>query len=267
MYPELFHIGSFPIRSYGLMLALSFLVGVFYIERMARRDGKPFEPLLIIAYINIIGGVVGARLAYVLFHLDEFAGRWADTFNPFGGDGYGIAGLNMQGGVILAIIGTFLYCRWKKHSVLEMFDYFAPTVGLGLGITRIGCFLNGCCFGTPTDLPWGISFPVGSLPYTVFGTDHLHPSQIYSSLYGLLLFGLLHWMGKHKRFHGQLVAVLLMVEAVFRYAIEYVRHYEDAMHIDILGMHPTYNHLMSISLFTAGLLIYVLAGKRKRVEA
>jgi phosphatidylglycerol:prolipoprotein diacylglycerol transferase len=263
MCPELFHIGDFPVRAYGVMLAISFLVGVFYIERVTKRDGLRFDTYLIIAYLNIAAGVIGARLAYVLFHLDEFSGRWEATFNPFAGGQYGIAGLNMQGGVILAVIVTWLFCRAKEMSVLQVYDYFAPTVGLGLGITRIGCFLNGCCFCTPTVLPWGVAFPDGSMPHAVFGELHLHPSQIYSSAYGIVLFLLLHHLLKRRRFDGQVVAVLFMIEAVFRYAIEYVRYYESAMHFDLLGMHPTYNQIMSIALFVLGLVIYIWGNRRR----
>ncbi len=256
MCPELFEIGPFPIRSYGLMLSLSFLLGLMYVQWVTKKDNKQFDHFLALAYIMIAGGVIGARLFYVLFHLSDFANDWTSTFNPFANDSYGIAGLNLYGGVVLAVIGSFLYCRWKKLPVLETFDYFAPTVGLGLGITRIGCFLNGCCYGTPTDLPWGVQFPAGSIPDYVFHSQHLHPSQIYSSLYGMVLFVFLHWLMKRKQFAGQLVAIFFMAEAVFRYAIEYVRYYEDAMHFDLMGMHPTWNQVISISLFLLGLGIY-----------
>ena len=256
MLPELFHIGPFPIRGYGLMLAISFFLGVLCIRHITKRDEKPFEPFLTIAYIMILGGVIGARLFYILFHINEFQGRWMDAVNPFSGSEFGIAGLNLYGGVIVAVVGTFVYCRMKKLSILEVFDSFAPTLGIGLAFTRIGCFLNGCCFGTPTELPWGVAFPIGSIPYSVYGNLHLHPSQLYSSLYGILLFLLLHFMMKRKKFTGQLVAVLFMVEAIFRFLIEYVRFYEDAMFIKLGGWQPTYNHLMSISLFLLGLGIY-----------
>ncbi len=185
MYPELFHIGPITIRSYGVMLAIAFFASVLYVKYVASRDNKPFERFLTIAYIMIFGGIIGARLFYVLFHLEEFAGNWTASFNPFASHEFGIAGLNVYGGVIVAIIGTFVYCRWRKISTLEVFDYFSPAFGLGLGIARIGCFLNGCCFGTPTDLPWGISFTPGSIPYAVYFDAPLHPSQLYTSLYGL----------------------------------------------------------------------------------
>ena len=262
MLPELFNIGPIPIRSYGLMLAISFFVGVMYVKYVTKRDNKPFEPYLSIAYIMIFAGVIGARVSYVLFHLSEFQGHWLDTFNPFGSNEFGIAGLNLYGGVVLAIISTFIYCRLKNLSILEVFDYFSPTLALGLGITRIGCFLNGCCFGTPTDLPWGVSFPEGSIPYHIFGSQHLHPSQLYSSLYGIGLFFVLNYMMQRKKFTGQIVAILFMVEAAFRYLIEYVRYYEDAMYVSFLGFNPTYNHLISISLFLLGLGIYLYQSKK-----
>jgi phosphatidylglycerol:prolipoprotein diacylglycerol transferase len=262
MLPELFNIGPIPIRSYGLMLAISFFLGVLYVRHVTKRDNKPFEPYLTVAYIMIFGGILGARLFYVLFHIDEFSGHWLDSINPFAGGNFGIAGLNLYGGVIVAIVGTFIYCRLKKLSLLEVFDYFSPTLGLGLAFTRVGCFLNGCCFGTPTDLPWGVSFPTGSIPYYIFGEVALHPSQLYSALYGLGLFVLLHFMMKKKKFTGQLVAILFMVEAVFRYIIEYVRYYEDAMYFEVFGMNPTYNHLISISLFLLGLIIYIIQSKK-----
>lgn len=264
MCPELFHIGPIPIRSFGLMLALSFFAGVFYVKKQADRNRYPFEPLLNVAYILIIGGILGARVTYVLLHLDEFAGRWTDSFNPFGSEEFGIAGLNLYGGVILGILGAWAYCYFKNLNILQVFDYFAPTLALGIGITRIGCFLNGCCFGTPTDLSWGISFPAGTLPYAVFGDQHLHPSQIYSSLYGFILFFLLHFLNKRKSFFGQPVAVLFMAEAVFRFSIEYVRYYEDAMYFRVDGFMPTYNQAVSVTLFLIGAMLYLVRRKAKR---
>lgn len=262
MYPELFHIGPIPIRSYGLMLAISFFLGVWYVKHVTSRDKKPFEPFLTIAYIMIFAGILGARFTYVVLHLDEFADNWTASFNPFGSDRFGIAGLNMYGGVVIAVIGTILFCRWKKISALEVFDYFSPTLGLGLALARIGCFLNGCCFGTPTDLPWGVSFPPDSIPYSVYLDAQLHPSQLYSSLYGLVLFLFLHFMMKRKQFTGQLVALLFMIEAVFRFAIEYVRFYEDEMYFHLDGLQPTYNQVISLLLFLLGLGIYILQKQR-----
>ncbi len=258
MFPEILKLGPIAIRSYGLMLAISFFLGILYVRHMTKDKPENFDRLLTVAYILIIGAIIGARLSYVLFHLEDFSGNYLNAFNPFSSDQFGIAGLNLYGGIIGAIIGSFVYLKMKGMSVLTTFDTFAPTIGIGLAFTRIGCYLNGCCYGTPTDLPWGVTFPEGSIPYYVFGSVALHPSQIYSALYGVLLFVILHKVLKNKKFRGEVVGLLFMIEAVFRYGIEYVRHYEEAMHIDVLGMHPTYNHLISISLFVLGLFIYIV---------
>ncbi len=262
MYPELIKIGPIAIRSYGVMLALSFILGILYVYRESRKSNRDFTDLLTLAYIMIIAGVLGARLFYVLFHIEEFTGNWFDTINPFHSDHIGIAGLNLYGGVVLAVIASFVYLRMKKQPVLATFDLFAPTVGLGLIFTRIGCFLNGCCFGTPGSLPWCVHFPTGSIPDSVFPGLAIHPAQLYSSLYGLLLFVFLHWRLHRKHFDGEIVAWLFMIEAVFRYAIEYVRYYENAMHFHFLGMYPTWNQIISISLFVLGLVIYMIQRKR-----
>lgn len=267
MCPELFHIGPLPIRGYGVMLALSFFFGVLYIRHICRRYDRPFEQYLTIAYIMIFGGVIGARLFYILFHLSDFSGNWNAAFNPFSSESFGIAGLNLYGGVLVAIAGTLAYTRWKDLSVLDTFDYFSPTLGLGLAITRIGCFLNGCCFGTPTDLPWGMVFPEGSIPSYVYQEAALHPAQLYSSLYGLGLFVLLHYLMKRRAFVGQLVAILFMIEALFRFAIENVRFYETAMRFSWGSLEPTYNQLISLGMFVLGLGIYIWQSRHGRIRS
>jgi phosphatidylglycerol:prolipoprotein diacylglycerol transferase len=264
MCPELFKIGPIAIRGYGLMLTISFLLGLYYIYRTSHKYKINFDHLLNIAFLMIFGGVLGARLFYVLFHIDEFSGHWLNSINPFQSEQFGIAGLNLYGGVLTAIVLSFIYIHRKRMPLLATFDIFAPTLGLGLIFTRIGCFMNGCCFGTPTNMPWGVVFPNGSIPYYIFGDAHLHPAQLYSSLYGLFLFLFLHWRLKRKSFDGQVVALLFMIEAIFRYLIEYVRYYESEMHFNFMGMSPTYNQAISIMLFALGLVIYIVQFKSQR---
>ncbi|MDZ4723449.1 MAG: prolipoprotein diacylglyceryl transferase [candidate division Zixibacteria bacterium] len=267
MQPELFYIGSFPIRAFGLMLALTFLFGVWYVQRVAAKTGKSPDYYLTITYIFIFGGIVGARLGYVVLHWSEFSNNLGAIFNPFHSDpggGFGIAGLNLYGGVLLAILSAYTYCKIKKQAVLEVFDIFSPTLAMGIGITRIGCFLNGCCFGTPTGLPWGVQFPDHSIPWMIFRDQHLHPAQIYSSAYGFLLFFVLHQLLKRRQFAGQVVAVLFMAEALFRFLIEFVRYYEEEMIFSIGGIEPTWNQVVSLALFLLGLGIYI---SQRRIKA
>jgi len=246
------------------MLTISFLLGVFYIYRMSQKYKYDFNRLLTISYIMIFGGVAGARLFYVLFHLEEFSGNWGAAINPFHSGEFGIQGLNLYGGILTAVVLSFLYINSRKMSVLKTFDLFAPTIGLGLIFTRVGCFLNGCCFGVPTSLPWGIKFPVNSIPAYIFDSQPIHPTQLYSSLYGLILFLILHWRFKHKQFDGQVLSMLFMIEAVFRFLIEDVRYYESEMVFRFLGSEVTYNQVIAVVLFAAGLVLYIVQYRRFR---
>lgn len=250
------------------MLAISFFVGILYIRRRAFSEKIDVNFVLNLAFVVIFTGIIGARLFYVLFHWSEFASDWWAAINPFRSGGeFGIAGLNLYGGVVLAIIATLVYVHWKKQPLWQTVDIFAPAVALGIFISRIGCFLNGCCFGTPCDLPIGVSFPEGSIPYYQFGATPLHPTQLYSSLYGLLLFFALHYFDKHKRFFGATFALLLMIEAVFRFLIEYVRYYEPEMVTHLFGIQFTYNHLIAIGLFLFGLILWIVLSRRPELVA
>lgn len=267
MFPELFKIGPITLRSYGLMLAISFFAGLYYVYQRARREGVSENFVLNLGFLSILSGIIGARLFFVFFHWSEFSTNPLNAFNPFAsGTQIGIAGLNLYGGVICAIVTAVIYCLLKKQRLWQIFDIFAPAIALGIFLTRIGCFLNGCCFGTPTELPWCVHFPSGSIPYFQFGDQCLHPAQLYSSLYGLLLFLLLHWLDKRKTFYGSTFSFLLISEAFFRYLIEYVRYYEPEMVTTVLGVSFTYNHLIAILLFLTGIVLRPLLAKRQSVN-
>ncbi len=263
MHPEIFHMGALAIRSYGVMLALSFILGIWYVSRMSRGTELIFSRILILSYIMILGGVIGARLFYVLFHLGEFSGHWLDTINPFQSDCMGIAGLNMYGGIFVGLTMALIYLKLTGQKILWTLDLFAPTIGLGLFFTRIGCFLNGCCFGIPTNCFLSVTFPPGSMPWFIFGDIPIHPAQLYSSLSGLVLFLFLHWKLKNKQFDSEIIAWLLMLEACFRFAIEYVRYYEAAMLVRILGFDMTWNQVMAPIMMAGGVFLYL----RRRLKS
>jgi phosphatidylglycerol:prolipoprotein diacylglycerol transferase len=265
MFPEIFSLGPIALRSYGLMLAISFFLGLFYVDRRARREGLPENFVLNLGFISIVGGVVGARLFFVFFHWSDFSSNLLNAFNPFAsGEQIGIAGLNLYGGVVLAIVLGVLYCIYRRQPIWQVFDIFAPAIALGIFVTRIGCFLNGCCYGTPCDLPWAVHFPPGSIPFMQFGDVGLHPAQLYSSAYGLLLFLVLSMIDRRKRFYGLTFSYLLMFEAFFRYLIEYVRYYEPEMITGVLGVSFTWNHLIAVLLFVIGLALRVILGRYGR---
>jgi phosphatidylglycerol:prolipoprotein diacylglycerol transferase len=161
MHPRLFEIPfiNWPVPTYGVMMVVGFLSAVFIIRRLSR-DITP-DPQMITngALYSLIAGVVGSRLFYVLHHFEQFRGRPLSFFAVWQG------GLELLGGVILAITVILLFLRYHKLPVRRYLDILAIGLMAALVFGRIGCFLNGCCFGRPTDLAWGIRFPYGSDAY------------------------------------------------------------------------------------------------------
>jgi len=161
MFPELFKIPfvELTVKSYGLMMVIAFLAAISLIRRLSR-DITPNPQLITNAGLySLIGGVVGARLFYVVHYFDQFQGRLFSVFAIWQG------GLELLGGIILAIAVIFFYLWYHKLPIRRYLDILAVGLMLALALGRIGCFLNGCCFGKPTELPWGVRFPYGSFAY------------------------------------------------------------------------------------------------------
>jgi len=162
MHPTLFNLGPLPIRSYGFMMMLGFLVSIHLAARRARRCGADEELILNLGLISLIVGIMGARFFYVVHYLPTFL----KTDNPlFAAINLTSGGLEFYGGFLAAVVVIIVYLRLKKRSIRWYLDILAPSIMLGLAFGRIGCFLNGCCWGAPTKMPWAITFPYGSLPF------------------------------------------------------------------------------------------------------
>jgi len=161
MYPELFEIPftHLTVKSYGLMMVVGFMSAVFLIRRLSR-DITPNPQLITNAALySLIAGIVGARLFYVIHYFEKFKTDLSSVFAIWQG------GLELLGGVILAIMVIVLYMRHHKLAVRKYLDILAVGLMLALAFGRIGCFLNGCCFGKPTNMPWGVRFPYDSHAY------------------------------------------------------------------------------------------------------
>jgi len=161
MHPELFRIPftTLTVKSYGSMMVIGFLAAVYIIRRLSRNITP--DPLMITncSLYALIAGVVGARIFYVIHYFDKFRDDLASVFAIWQG------GLELLGGVVAAIIVVVLYVRYHKLPVRRYLDILVIGLMLALAFGRIGCFLNGCCFGRPTDLPWAVRFPYGSYAY------------------------------------------------------------------------------------------------------
>ncbi|HDP98690.1 MAG TPA: prolipoprotein diacylglyceryl transferase [bacterium] len=271
MHSKLFQIGPLEIHSYGLMLALSFLVGIYFSMYRAKKQAIDPNKIADLAIIIVISAILGARFLYVIFHLEEFSGHWLDMINPFQSSGQvGIAGLTMLGGFVAAVVFGILYLKIKKLPTLKITDITIPAVAIGIFLTRIGCYLNGCCFGLPTESALGVVFPSESPAGFCFPDQHIHPAQLYSSFYGLAIFLLLMFFERHKKFDGFLLYLFFILYGVSRLVVDFYRYYENNMVIIQLGNLPiSVNQGISVLMILvgAGLITYNLKWKPKTSDA
>ncbi|OGX32122.1 MAG: prolipoprotein diacylglyceryl transferase, partial [Omnitrophica WOR_2 bacterium RIFCSPHIGHO2_01_FULL_48_9] len=170
MFPIILKIGPVTIYSYGLMMAVAVMVCVFLLSRDARSLGISSEKIFDFVFWVVLSGIAGARLFFILLNLDYFVRDPLEIVMLQKG------GLAWQGSLIAGTVAALVYIRKQKLPLAPFLDIIAPYVALGQAIGRLGCFLNGCCYGKP--LAWGIYFPVHQAS--------LHPTQLYDAL-GLVL--------------------------------------------------------------------------------
>ncbi len=259
MHPILFNIGPIPIHSYGVMLAIAFLSALYISSKRAEKVNISKDLIMDLAFWIILSAILGARLYYVILHPEEFKGHWLDTINPFGKEQFGIGGLVMLGGMYGVIITSFIFLKIKKAPFLKIADIISPTIGLGIFVTRIGCFLNGCCYGKCTTLPIGVSFkfdsPAGHFMQQM-SCHSLHPSQLYLSSGGLIIFSLLLLLDRFKKFEGQTFFSLIALYSILRFVVDYTRFYLPDERIITLSHNQFLCILMFATAIISGIIIY-----------
>jgi phosphatidylglycerol---prolipoprotein diacylglyceryl transferase len=242
MHRTLIDLGIFKIHSYGFFLALSFGLGIWLAGRRAEKRGIPAERITDVSLVIVLATVIGARALYVAAHWDTFATRIGDIFRTWEG------GLTMYGGAIPATILGMWYLRRAGVDMWKAADAIAPSMAIGLGFTRIGCFLSGCCFGTPTDLPWGCVFPAGSHAASVFPGVAIHPAQLYASFGGFAIGAFLLYLDRRRLPTGTLFLLFLALYSVLRTLLDLVRTY-DATAYPIEAVPITLNQWISFVVF------------------
>lgn len=237
MHPDLFKFGALTIHSYGVMMALAFSAGIAVSIIFGKREGLNTEKVFDGVLWVMISSIIGARVFYVV----EFWENFKDTREIFM---LWQGGLVFYGGLTFAIAALIVWSKKNKLSVFKILDIAAPAAALGYAIGRIGCFLNGCCYGVPADLPWAAKFP--NL------IDARHPTQLYSSFSGLDIFLALIILYNFKKFDGQIFSLGLIFYSVYRFFIEFFR--ENPRYI--LGLSEA--QLISIGLFLLMAVIYAI---------
>ena len=230
MHPEIAHWGFVHVRSYGVMMVVAFLVGTWIALREARRLRLDEDKLVAVIFIALVSAVLGARALYVVEHVDEFRQQW------FG----------------------LLAARQAGLPMWVVADALTPSIALGTAFGRVGCFLNGCCYGRPTHLPWGVVFPPDSFAGLEFGTTPVHPAQLYAAGTGLFLFLLTWGLRRHLTPPGTLFWLFIALFALIRIPLDFTRAYEaEARVLDLGRVSITESQLTSVALALFAALMIV----------
>lgn len=215
MHPVLFHIGKLHVYSYGLMIAIGIVVGLFLARRQAVREGINPDKIVDIAFYILLAALIGSRLLFVLTNFGEYFADPIKILKIWEG------GLVFYGGLIPAVAIGIWYIKRLGLPLWQVTDIFAPSVAIGHAFGRIGCFLAGCCYGMPSSLPWAVTFtdPRSLAPQGI----PLHPTQLYSSLGLFATFAFLIWLRKRKTFPGELLWSYILVYSIVRFFMEFLR--------------------------------------------
>ncbi len=212
-----FQFGPLTITWYGMMAGIGAIVGLMCLRRLkkfaAMNDDQVYDLLL----YAMIAGIIGGRLFYVIQFWSQFRYNRLEIIMINRG------GLVFYGGFFLSVIAIYVFSKRNKLSFIRVIDICAPALALAHCMGRIGCFLNGCCFGRKTDLPWGVIFPKGSDSYFFYGGFvKIHPTQLYESLGNLIIFTILFsTIGKLKR--GQTASLYIVLYGCLRIFVEMFR--------------------------------------------
>jgi phosphatidylglycerol:prolipoprotein diacylglycerol transferase len=218
MYPVLFKIGPIAISSYGVMIAISFLVGLWLALKEAKRKGIDSTLVSNFGIYGSIFGILGARLAYLLFFdFDYYLSHPLHIFFIWEG------GLVLYGGILGGLLAGIWFVKRHRLNFWRFADAFAPSLILAQAIGRVGCFLSGDGYGIPTTLPWGVRFPEGSLASLRFGQVAIHPTQIYELILNVAIFLVLWRLRKRKTFDGFLFLLYLIAYSIIRFFVEFLR--------------------------------------------
>ncbi len=267
MRPTLFHIFHYPVHAYPTMLSIAFITGTLLCVRICEKRGLWVAPDA--GLWVFVGALIGAKAFYIIQY-----NPYAPTLGPAWHRHVWRAILIWQGGVVYyggligGIIAVILYLYWYRIPRIQAMDVMAVFLPMGQAITRVGCFLNGCCYGYPTDVRWAVRFPRGSHAYLRQLHNHqitedapcslpVHPTELYMCGGLIIIFLILLYMLKRQRFHSQLILSYMVLYGLLRFIVEFYRG-ESAR--SVYGL--TVSQTISAVLLLAGLAGWFIAWKR-----
>lgn len=240
MHPVLFRIGNISFYSYGLMIGLGYVAGVLVASRRMREKGLDPDSLFGVFLALLIGGILGGRLLHIALNTWYYT-TWQSLFDPQ-------SGLSLHGVLLGGTIAMIIYSRVKRLSFFFLADIVAPSVILGQAIGRIGCFLNGCCYGIPTGGNWGV--------LTRYAPGLRHPYQIYESVLDFALFLGLLWVSPRIKVQGGLFLTYLAGYSTLRFFLEFLRDNDNCLY----GL--SYGQWASLGLLLLSVAAYAYLARR-----
>ena len=223
MYPEICRIGPLTLHSYGVLIALGLLLSLFLMDRIAKKS-RVLNPQKVfdLVFVTVFSGFAGARVFYILQEWSWYQKHPLEILQIWKG------GLVYYGGMVASFAGFFLYVRSKKLPFLRLSDFILPYIALTHAFGRVGCFLNGCCFGKAN-----------------------HPVQLYEALFNLTLFGFLAWLFPRRRFDGEITSLYLIFYPAGRFWLEGFRG-DQAHWFFSLTLHQ----ILSFMFMVVGIFLY-----------
>jgi phosphatidylglycerol---prolipoprotein diacylglyceryl transferase len=257
MFPELFKIPwlGIPLATYGVLLAIGFILALWLTARLAARDGLPKQRIYDLGLYVLAASLVGSKALMVITEWNDYGGDWrrmlSIDFLRSGGVFYG--------GLLAAVLASVVLMRWWHLPWAKTADAFAPGIAVGHAIGRLGCFSAGCCWGKPTTSWIGVHFTEKASELTGVPIDAaLVPTQLIEAAANLLIFGFLLWLTRRRKFEGQIIYAYLMIYAVARFTIEFWR---DDPRGSLFGLSTSQD--IAILMFAFGLVMTLIARKRR----
>ncbi len=264
MFPHLFELGRFAIPTYGVLVATGVLIGLFISVRNSAKQGIKPENAWDFGIAVVLAGIIGSKILYVILEWHSQYSVGQNLREIFSLDTLQSGGV-FSGGLIASFLVAWWFLRKHQMPALATCDAFAPGLAIGHAIGRVGCFAAGCCYGKPTDHWWGVTFKNLLPPPVADALVPREPTQLFESGAELIIFFILMWMFKRKKFDGQVFGAYLFLYGIARFLVEFVR--DDPGRGSVFGGLLSGTQLIAIGLVLTGGLIWYLRPAPKMAMA
>jgi phosphatidylglycerol---prolipoprotein diacylglyceryl transferase len=254
MHPDIITIGPFTLHTYGMFVAIGFFVGLMFTVRLGKSEGIGSQQVMDMGFVIILSAIIGSRVLYILMNASYYVPAPLNMLKIWEG------GLVFSGGVIGVVLTMLWYTKRHGLPLGKIADLWAPATAIGQAIGRIGCFMAGCCYGKPTEVKWGVVFTHPHCLARPFNVP-LHPTQIYDSISGFVIFLVLLLLYSKKKFEGQVFLWFLIMHSTARLAVERFRGDDRGI---LLGTNMSMTQFIAtlILLISVGILLVVKAKKK-----